>query len=148
MMIRKEISELLNSGSNAKDLVTLKFTREEALNSLNWKHHREFEFNGEMYDVADKGTNGDTLWFRCYKDHKETRLNMQKDKLMAKALGSDPLKKSQEKQIKNFFQTLFSQDKSAWNPYQALPSPFHYSLFTIHYSLFSDSPLSPPPKSC
>jgi len=145
-MIRKEISVLLNSGSVEKELVTLKFTLKEALGALKWKHHREFEFKGKMYDLVEKGITGDTLWLRCYQDQKETLLKKEKVKLIAKALGSDPAQKDQNRQIKNFFNTLFCQDAYTWNVYKFQPASFHYSLFTFHYSPFSFSPLSPPPK--
>jgi hypothetical protein len=99
-----------------------------------------------MYDIVDQSQEGDSLFYTCYKDDKETRLNVEKKRVIAKALGQDPTRKSQTEKLTNFFKTVFSQDAFAWNPNPPQPSTIHFSLFTFHYSLFTQSPPSPPPK--
>jgi hypothetical protein len=144
--IRKEVTGLIIEGLAEKNLVLLKFTREESETGLTWKHSREFEYNGQMYDIVDQSQSGDSVFYTCYKDHKETRLNAKKEKLIARAIGQDPVQKNQTERLKNLFNTVYSRDAFAWKPDPPQPTNIHYSLFTIHYSLFTQSPPSPPPK--
>jgi hypothetical protein len=144
--IRKEVTALINSGIKEKDFIVLKFTKEESETKLHWKHSREFEYNGRMYDIVDQSHKGDSLFYTCYEDHKESRLNAEKEKIIAKALGQDPFRKKQADHIKGFFKTVFSQDAFAWKPTPALPSIFQFSFFNFQFSIFYPSPPSPPPK--
>jgi hypothetical protein len=144
--IKKEITGMIDAGLEKKDLVLLMFTNEETETILNWKHSREFEYKGQLYDIVEKRQDGDTISYKCYKDHKETRLNREKDQLLAGAMGQDPCRKSQTEKIVNFIKIVFRQDAFSWKPDQPQPSIFDFSLFVFRFSLFSPSPPSPPPK--
>jgi hypothetical protein len=145
--IKNEIIVKIEAGLQEKDLIILGFTKEEIETRLDWKHSREFEFNGRMYDIVRQSQAGDSVFYTCYQDHKETRLNAEKEKLIARALGQDPFQKKQTERIKNFFNTVFSQDAFSWKPCLIQPSTFHYSLLVFHYSLFAQAPPYPPPKN-
>jgi hypothetical protein len=144
--IRKEVKHIILKDLEEKDLVILKFTEEEALVNLKWKHAGEFEYRGHMYDVVDKSMNGENIIYTCYKDHKETRLNREKEKLFAKALSQDPTQKKQNERMQKFFKFSIFQDVSSWKVSQFQPLLLQYSFFTFHYSLFTQPPPSPPPK--
>lgn len=145
--IREEVNKIILKDLEEKDLIILKFTEEEALVNLKWKHAGEFEYRGHMYDIVYKSRDGEYIIYNCYKDHKETRLNREKDKLIAKSLNQDPFQKKQNERIKNYLTTLFQPEISKWNINPLEPSIIHYSLNITHYSLFSDPPPSPPPES-
>jgi len=51
-----------------------------------WEHSREFEFQGQMFDVARRESRGDSLHFWCYWDTAETDLKESE----AKANWHDP----------------------------------------------------------
>lgn len=144
--IRKEIAGMILTGLDKKDLILLKFTKEETETELNWKHAGEFEYNGQMYDIVEKHQAGDTTWYYCYKDNKETRLNSEQDRLVARAMGQDPVQKSQTEKIMNFFKTFYRPDVFNWKPFTSLTSIFHFSFFIFNYSSLSLSPPAPPPK--
>jgi hypothetical protein len=146
--IKKEIAGMILTGLDKKDLVLLKFTKNEVETRLNWKHAGEFEYNGQMYDIVEKHQEGDTIWYNCYKDNKETRLNSEQDRLVARAMGQDPVQKSQTEKIMNFFKTFYRSDVFNWKPFTSLTSIFHFSFFIFNYSSLSLSPPppAPPPK--
>ena len=144
--IKKEIAGMIFTGMDKKDLVQLKFTKEEAETNLNWKHAGEFEYKGQMYDIVERYQEGDTTWYNCYKDDKETRLNSEQDLLVARALGQDPVQKSQTEKIMNFFKTVYRSDIFNWKPYSSQATIFHFSFFIFNYSSLSLSPPAPPPK--
>jgi hypothetical protein len=141
-----DVERELTAGIDRSRLVQLKFTTDQAGKALNWNDGREFEYRGHMYDVVQTTFHGDSVFYICYQDHKETRLNQEKERLIAKATGQDPSRKSQTEKLTNFLNDVFSHDIFSWNSFFLQPKMIHYSLFTVHYSLFTRAPLSPPPK--
>jgi len=77
------------AGLDPEELVLLKFTSLESRTKLRWEHSKEFEFRGQMYDVVSSETKGDSIFYRCWWDHKETQLNQRLKILVAKALDQD-----------------------------------------------------------
>jgi hypothetical protein len=144
--IKKEARAIIHDNPEEINLVVLRFTDTEALSKLTWKHPREFLFEGVMYDIMEQGQEGNTVWFKCYRDHKETRFDVEKKKLIANALGKDPFQKQQNEKIKNFFSNLFYQKTSNGNLLFSTPSLMHYALDIKHYALICIIPPSPPPK--
>ena len=49
------------AGIDKKELVFFEFSHTENQQKLKWKHSKEFEFNGEMYDVVKKITSTDSI---------------------------------------------------------------------------------------
>lgn len=49
--------------------------RHDSTRLFRWEHSREFEFQGQMFDVARRELRGDTLHLWCYWDAAETDLN-------------------------------------------------------------------------
>lgn len=134
------------AGLNPEELVLLKFTKHDAETLLKWKHSREFEFKGEMYDVVSTEIKGDTTYYRCWWDHEETRLNKQLKKLVLVAFGQNTENKQQQKNLTDFVKHLFQSQISDWNsilPNVAFQS--FYNFMPIYGSPFF-SPVSPPPE--
>jgi len=144
--IKNEIAAMIFTGIDKKDLVQLKFTKEEAETNLNWKHAGEFEYKGQMYDIVEKCQEGDTTFYNCYKDHKETRLKSRIARLASRAMGQDPCQKSQTDKIVNFFKSVYRQEVFSWTVQTPSTSIFHFSFFIFHYSSLVVTPPSPPPK--
>ena len=94
------------SGINRDELVLLKFTKTEKQQKLKWKHSREFEYNGEMYDIVAREEKGDTSFFWCWWDHEETKLNKQLKELVSYQFGKNPGKQENQKRFFNFFKTI------------------------------------------
>jgi len=144
--IKKEIKWKMIAGLDKDELVSLKFTKEEAQIKLRWKHSKEFEYNGEMYDIAQNSTQGDSVFYWCWWDHKETKLNQQLNELVAFALGNNQQRKNNQEQLIDFYKSLF------WQHYHAklnvfatqvneLIKPYDFSCLTI-----SIPPTVPPPE--
>lgn len=145
--VKHEIAGMISNGIDKKDLILLKFTRKETETRLNWKHPGEFEYNGEMYDIVEKHQEGDTIFYNCYKDHKETRLVNEIERLVTRAMGQYPGQRSQTDKIVDFFKTAYRQDVFTWKPLSPQATIFNFSFFIIHYSSFAITPPSPPPKA-
>jgi hypothetical protein len=133
-----------------KELVTIKLTHAEAKTELRWEHDSEFEYKGQMYDIVETQTNGDSISYICWWDHAETALNVQLHEIVEKTFGNDPQNNQKQDELKDFYKSLY------FAPY---PTP-HFSLPIIYcqykkqscfylepiYLSLYHTPLSPPPE--
>ena len=94
-------------GIDKKELVLLRFTEEEKQSGLKWKHSNEFEFEGQMYDIADSRVVGDTTYYWCWWDYEETKLNKKLDDVVKLALGNNPNRQENHNRIQKFFNSLY-----------------------------------------
>ena len=74
---KKEIEDHIAAGISKSDLVLLIFSTEETRTLLRWEHSREFEYKRQMYDIVETKSLGDTVYYWCRWDQKETKLNEQ-----------------------------------------------------------------------
>lgn len=146
IQIKKEVNEFIQNKIEEKDIITLRFSDKEIKTRLVWKHSREFIFEGNMYDIVDQGVDGNMTWYRCYRDHKETRLFNEKEKRIARAIGNDPAQKKQSERIKQILKTAFQNKSINWNILLPPPSIILFSIFHFPFSIFPPSPPVPPPE--
>lgn len=144
--IRKEVKESIIAGMSKTDLVALEFNIEETTKLLKWKHSREFEYEGQMYDVVEYEITGNYITYWCWKDDKESEINKKLDNLVTDAIGQNPQARKNQLRFLNFLTSLYPQSLFAWKP---LSSGFELDLTSIcfmNYISLAVSPLSPPPK--
>ncbi len=88
-IVRKAVDRHIVAGIEDGDLVLLKFSRKETASHLRWEDAREFEYDGRMYDIVETWAVGDTVYYRCWRDHKESELNAKIRVLAARGMGDD-----------------------------------------------------------
>ena len=123
----------------------MKFTEQSAQSELKWKHSKEFEYKGSMYDIVETSIHGDTTYYWCWWDNKETELNKQLGKVLNKILGKDDQKKDKESKLTKFYSSLFYCSPFDWKPLLSLSSKKSSSLVIAYYSIYFPPP-SPPPQ--
>ena len=74
-VVRKDVNRSIIQGLENDRLIVLRFLKEETETLLRWEHPGEFEYDGQMYDVVETWTAGDTVFYRCWWDREETKLN-------------------------------------------------------------------------
>lgn len=89
-IVRRTVDRHILAGIEGSDLVVLQFSRSESQTLLRWEHPREFEYDGQMYDIVETWTVGDTIYYRCWWDREETALNSRMRLLALRALGDAP----------------------------------------------------------
>lgn len=142
---RSVTHEALENGAKDHELIFLVFTDQE-LAQIKWEHDKEFEWNGEMYDVASVGEKEGQKGYWCYKDHKDTRINLQKESLTLNAMSNHPDKEGQESQLQSQFKIHLDIPKDT-----ALMSAIEINHQSIHdwttswQAQSSPTPTSPPP---
>lgn len=145
--VRHELKEKLIKGIDRDSLTVLTFSMDESATTLNWEHDREFEYAGEMFDVVDFVTHGDSITYFCWKDHEETHLNELLSSLTAHSLDQDPQNKSQRSKTTDILKVhyLAVDHLITQPPGPVLKSPSRKS--DILHSRFKVPPPTPPPVS-
>ena len=138
--VKKEIKERIISGIDKNDLVVFKLSKKESETELLWEHSGEFEYRGEMYDIVHSEEKGDTIFYWCWWDYKETKLNKQLDNLVAQAMGHNPGIQANTKSIATFLFSLFIPKTVEWDAF----TRFQYAAQPPANSLYSSIKISPP----
>jgi hypothetical protein len=97
-----------------EETILWKFTHTEAATKLRWKHAREFEYQGEMYDIIRSETIGDTMLYWCYHDRKETKLRKDLSVLLKSFVHKDPQHAKQQTHITTFITSLICVHIDRW----------------------------------
>lgn len=145
--LKREVKWKMISGIHKDELVLLKFQVNETKTQLRWEHSMEFEYQDQMYDVVKKEIKGDSIYYWCWWDHKETKLNKQLDQMVAFYLGLDDQLQDNQKKVEHYNQSLF------YHPLcRNIPSKLGLKktifLFELHVLTVSQSPPVPPPENC
>ncbi|MAT89921.1 MAG: hypothetical protein CMC35_04440 [Flavobacteriaceae bacterium] len=143
--VRKEVKHQLMANVHEDDLKLLAFSKEDS-ERLQWKHDKEFEFQGVMYDIVSTTEKNDSLYYRVFPDKKETKLNRQLEKLATDAFGKDPLQQEKQRQLSHFFSILFFTPLETWTPWESSEfTAMQYNYANTFHSivLLLDDP---PPK--
>lgn len=145
--LTKEVKRRIIAGIDKKELVLLKFTEAEAQSQLVWEHHEEFAYRGEMYDIVETEIRADTVYYWCWWDSEETRLNQELGRQVASLLEDNRQKQENTGRLIRFFKSLFFEKTStivfSYPLWRLQPSHFFRQEF---YLSITHSVASPPPK--
>jgi hypothetical protein len=147
--IRREIKQQIKAGVPEAELVLLKIPRnlEEKNNPIFQRiHEREFRYGGDMYDIVRQETNGDTTWYYCLADEKETLLFANLDELVKQDMAGNPQHRKQIDELLRLFGALYFSHKIddlfIFSNQQKAATFFFFSLKTWDFP-----PSTPPPEA-
>jgi len=144
--VRHEVERMMTGGISCDQLVVLTFaTRENAL-KVHWKHAKEFEYQGRMYDIVESLAVGDSTRYWCWSDEEETRLNRQIADLVSQNLSHDPQNRDRQERLTTFLASLYCSRPFTWNPAmggQAITPAYGEPAAFLSRS---EAPPSPPPR--
>ncbi len=145
--VKHDVELKLVAGVDNNELVLLKFTKDESRKKLKWEHSKEFEYNLLMYDVVKTKTVGDTIYYWCWPDIKETELENKFSGLVNEALGSTPFQTEKQEHIISYFQTLYYMQYASWqlSPTETGDIKPPVTVFNF-FSSFLFAPFTPPPE--
>jgi hypothetical protein len=144
--IRKQVKRQMIAGMDREKLVCLTFSFDDAVKQIKWEHSREFEFEGQMYDVVETVTHQGMVSYWCWPDNEETEVNRSLNNLVCGRMSNDPRRTQSQKNLENFFKNLWSEvplifvsDKSSFSDilYENRTRPVCAALF---------QPPVPPPE--
>jgi hypothetical protein len=142
---RYSVKEKLKQQLSKEDLKTLRFSKHQVNTVLDWEHEKEFEFNGNMYDVIEKTSTQDSVIFIVWKDNDETTIKRQLDDVMASLYSQpDPV---QQVRLICFIKSLIYQQPDFHN--ELFLGSYREKLSGFYCFIYSDPELSissPPPQ--
>jgi hypothetical protein len=145
-IIKEEVKQILVSQKHEKQLVWLKFSIAESETILKWEHSKEFEFDGNMYDIVDVTVTNDSVFYLCYHDRKETELNKKIDAIVA-GIFSKEKETQQHQNLKiSFYKSLFFSNFETLIKIPIFLFEKKYGCISKSYSSFCSSPIFPPPE--
>ncbi|AEE53853.1 hypothetical protein [Haliscomenobacter hydrossis] len=150
LVVKREVKQALMAGMGKERLVRLAFTPAQADTVLHWEHSREFEYQGQMYDVVEAQMRSDSTIYWCWWDQEETLLNQHLSALVEKILERDPQRQHAQDQLSQFLDNLYcSPSKGQFLTF--LPACFqhrHTTPYTYQFYVQSlnTGPPAPPPE--
>jgi hypothetical protein len=147
--IRQEIKEQIKAGVPEAELVLLKIPKalEEIPHPAFQRiHKREFRYDGKMYDIVRQIAHGDTTWYYCLCDEKETQLLANLDELVKQDMTGNPQHRKQIDELLRLLGALYCSHKTAglfiFPNEQNVATLFFFSLKTWDFL-----PSTPPPEA-
>ncbi len=146
-LVKKAVKKQMIAGLDPSELVVLKFSKEEAKTALDWEHAKEFEFGGQMFDVVETEEKSDSVFYRCWPDEAETKLNQTLAEIVGGTWEKHPRKRQGEQRLLDFFKTYFCTENAVCQL-----QLIDYKLVYLNLFFFFDLPKgasespSPPPR--
>ena len=144
--VRREVKWKMIAGIDREELELIKLTKQEAQEDLRWEHSKEFEYNGEMYDIVETIEKGDSIFYWCWWDYEETQLNKQLDSVLALAYKKDHRSHRNQERMAVFYKSVYFFDSHEIKLAEATelenPPVGYFRIFQSH----SLSPPVPPPE--
>lgn len=146
--VRREVKKRIIAQTDSSAYVRLCFHTKKDAHKLRWEHAKEFEYQGEMYDIVYKTVRGDSIYYWCWWDRAETALNQQLASLLLVAWQHSPKHKHTKASFFDFYKKLFFQDCSH---FAATFFPKEKAMYPREYSVSrpnpSEKPFTPPPEA-
>lgn len=147
---KKEFKHIIKLGIPEKDLVRFRFDVSVIKNGatdFKWIKKNEFRYKDEMYDIVKTEYGGDSVYYKCIHDFKESKLFSNFDKYLIDLLKSDSGKKSEFLSLFNYLNIFYLpakpisiNDKPVINSERILA--VHSKLSEGYFNI-----LIPPPKA-
>jgi hypothetical protein len=144
--VKRTVKWKMIAGLDRNELVRFEFSEKEINQELRWEHSREFEYQGEMYDVVERESKGDTTVFWCWWDNEETKLNKQLTALTFIALGDHPSEQNKQRAVVALFKSMISNDHG---PDALTFYKYHQKKFFERQTTYTETsakPCAPPPE--
>ncbi len=145
-IIQEAVKRKLEERIPSNELVKLTFSTSEINKVLRWEHDKEFEYNGQMYDVVEVTDVGDSLQYLCWWDKAETATKKNKQKLLHAGIDTS----NPAKHIPFTFSDYYKSIYFIFNPFNGGETTENGHNKPITRSLFTDillvHSLSPPPR--
>jgi len=146
-LVQKQVKKMIVDGIAKEDLVLLRFTREEMEAELDWKHAKEFEYRRHLYDIVETKAVGDSVYFWCFWDKKDTHVTNRLKELAANVLGNNTQNKEKQENLVRFIKDLYFQRNAEWAMASPCTGSLRPSCYFEYYSSLIIPPPTPPPRA-
>lgn len=144
--IKKSIKHKIIAGIDKEELVLLVFNKDKVDQQVKWKHSKEFQYKGEMYDIVEKEIIGNEIHYWVWWDKEETALNQKLTNLVRQNFAQNPCQNSKNQVITHFFKTLYLSEKPTMQLAVLKSEINHFTPYKSFISYWQQSPTTPPPQ--
>ncbi|HEY9082146.1 MAG TPA: hypothetical protein VIN73_02345 [Vicingaceae bacterium] len=144
--IKKSIKHKIIAGIEKEELVLLVFDKDEVDQQVKWKHSKEFQYKGEMFDIVEKEIIGNEIYYWVWWDKEETVLNQKLANLVRQSFAQNPYQNNKNQIITQFFKTLYFSAKTSVLFEDAKNNVVHFTPYLENFSLWQQLPITPPPQ--
>jgi len=148
-VIRSEIRNRIKSGLPKNSLTIIKKHKNEAEQNilLKWLREKEFSYNGKMFDVVSREIHGDSVWYYCLLDEKETGLFSKMKLLTHNELNNDKNFMGLLAKMHRYLAQNFLNEISDKPIYIQDPKIVRFTSYSFSVKIYVDSPDTPPPEN-
>lgn len=97
--IRKDMAATIAHGVGEDQLVLIKISNHDQPTDFVWVEPHEFRYKGNSYDIVREEIRGDSTYFYCVFDERETALYAEIDKKIVTEMANDPERQQQQKEL-------------------------------------------------
>jgi hypothetical protein len=144
--VKHEVKQMMIEGIDKDELILLKFSIAESKIQLKWEHSKEFEYNRQMYDVVDSKIVDNTIYYWCWLDNEETKLNQQLTQLVTNLFNTNSEKKETQDRLISFYKSLYFAEKTHWVFTNTNEEHELDTFYLLSYTVVSLRPNTPPPQ--
>lgn len=125
--IRREMATKIKSGLPDEQILLIKISNRNIPADFVRKEAHEFRYRGGAYDIIQEEIHGDTTYFYCVFDERETTLYAKIDQRIADEMSNNPERQQQREQLRKKIPKFFF---------------FHTDPFLISFKWYSELPMS------
>jgi hypothetical protein len=144
--IRREIKQQIKAGVPEAELVLFKILEGKPNPAFQRVEEHEFRHDGKMYDIVRQESHGDTTWYFCLADEKETRLFANLDELVKQDMAGNPQHRKQVDELLRLLGVLYFSHKIA-DFFVCSNSQRAATFFCFSLKTWDFSPATPPPEA-
>lgn len=146
--IKEGVKNKIEEGIPENELVKLTFSTSEIDKVLRWEHDKEFEYNGQMYDVVEVTDVGDSLQYLCWWDKAETATKQNMQNLISEEINKSKPSKHKPVNFSDYYKSIYVFLTPCSENEIVVPIGRTSFSFAKHEGILSTEPPFPPPKIC
>lgn len=139
--LRENFSERYTQSENKERVQTLIFSKSEISQVLKWEHDREFEYQGQMYDVLEVHDKGEQVEYLVWHDEEESELKEKERKY--EDFDHEAPERAQSKS--SFHLTFFFQEIPLTSFLKLSLEPLDSIQIEAFWNNLNTLPITPPP---
>lgn len=144
-VVQKTFNERYERSSDKTDLIHFRFSFDD-VELIRWEHDREFEYEGQMYDVIEECRDGDSLDLWCWRDHQETLLGIRIKTLFKRCAGPEDNPLQRVKWVDWQEVKYLNDPMKVTQPFTTIELYTFSGSANHDHQIYTDPPV-PPPRS-
>jgi hypothetical protein len=144
--IQKHVRNNILPSLDRTELIPFIVSLADTTSQFKWKHAKEFEFNGKMYDIVHRNQSGDEITYLVWQDDEETVINS-KIKLVTNSIfDNSPVNQNNRLAFQLLIQSLFSEEAfdCIYAPFFLIIPPLYSSYKACAQRDFNGAVFEPP----